>query len=211
VKLAHRNGWDVAIHAIGDLAVTNALGAISEGRKAHPGDRRDSIEHVQLFRPADLQLFKALGAVASIQPVFVPTDWLPAIRRWGEGRCVNAYAWKTLAAAGIAVQLGSDAPVEPIDPILGLHAAVTRETPQGNPPGGWCPSEKLTLEEGLSGFTRTAAWTARREATLGKIREGMWADLTIFAEDLFKMPPAAWLSVPVEMTVVDGEIVYRRE
>jgi hypothetical protein len=211
IRTAYAAGWDVAIHAIGDLAVTNCLYAIEAARKTHPGPRRDRIEHVQLFRPSDLSLFKDLGVVASVQPVFVPTDWIPAEKRWGHTRCTHSYAWKTLAETGVPVQFGSDAPVEPIDPILGLQAAVTRQTTAGEPAGGWCPSQRLTLEESIRGFTRVAAWTARKEEVLGTIAPGKWADLTVFCRDLFQVPAENWPSVGIEMTVVGGEIVYRKE
>jgi predicted amidohydrolase YtcJ len=210
IRLAYSFGKDVAIHAIGDLAVTNALTAISAARKAHPGARRDRVEHVQLVRRQDLALFRDLDVVASVQPVFVPTDWQPASRRWGTDRCRSSYIWKSIREAGVRHQFGSDAPVEPIDPLLGLQAAVTRMTPSGEPEGGWYPEEKLTLEEAIEGFTRTAAWSSRKEDRLGSLSPGKLADLTVFHRDLFDVPAAEWASVETEMTVIDGEVVYSR-
>lgn len=210
-RLAYQHGWDVAIHAIGDRAVTNALQAIAEARKAYPGERRDRIEHVQLIRPEDVVLFRDLGVVASVQPAFVPSDWQVAENRWGPCRCRHAYIWKSLLQAGIPVQFGSDAPVESIDPLLGLHAAVTRQTPTGEPPGGWFPEERLTLEEGIRGFTVVSAWTSRQEKNLGSLSPGKWADLTVFEQDISRLPPDLWPSVDVEMAVVHGEIAYRKE
>ncbi len=102
IKLAYSRGCDVAIHAIGDLAVTNALESIAAARKQYPGDHRDRLEHVQLHRPQDLSLFHELAVVASVQPVFIPTDWEPADKRWGPQRCRYAYAWKSLLQAGSA-------------------------------------------------------------------------------------------------------------
>lgn len=210
IKLAYSLGCDVAIHAIGDLAVTNALESIAAARKQFPGDHRDRLEHVQIYRPRDLSLFHDLAVVASVQPVFIPTDWAPANRRWGPQRCRYAYAWKSLLEAGLRVQFGSDAPVESINPIYGIHAAVTRQTMHGEPPGGWFPEQKLSLEESITGFTATAAWSARREDKLGAIAPGKWGDLTVYSQDLFSIPFENWLDIETEMTVVDGEVVYNK-
>jgi len=113
--------------------------------------------------------------------------------------------------AGIRLQFGSDAPVEPIAPILGIQAAVTRQTPEGDPPGGWFPEERLTLEEAIAGFTQVAAWNAGRPEVTGTLSPGKWADLTVFHRDLFQVSPEEWPAVGVEMTVVGGEVAYRKE
>ncbi len=212
IQRAYEHNWDISIHAIGDKAVTNCLEAIAAAREIYPGERRDSIEHVQLLRPQDRALFRDLGVVASVQPVFLPTDWPVAEKRWGRDRCQSGgYAWKSILNAGIPMQFGSDAPVEPIRPVLGLQAAVTRQTTQGEPPGGWFPKENLTLEESINGFTMIPAWTARKENNLGTVAPGKWADLSIFEQDLFRLPPDQWHTVDVEMTIVDGEIVFQKE
>ena len=208
VRLAYRHGWDVAIHAIGDLALTNALESIASVRKPYKGEHRDRVEHVQIFRPDDLPLFHELGVTASVQPVFLGTDWAPADKRWGSQRCRNAYAWKSLLQANLRLQFGSDAPVESINPLLGIHAAVTRQDADGQPPGGWFPEQKLSLEQSLAGYSSEAAWGTRRENQLGTIEPGKWADLTVFHRDLFDIAPQEWLSVKPAMTVVHGEVVY---
>jgi len=210
IKLAYSRGCDVAIHAIGDLALTNALESIVAARKQYPGEHRDRIEHVQIYRPQDLSLFHDLGVVASVQPVFLGTDWAPADKRWGSERCRNAYAWKSLLEAKLRVQFGSDTPVESINPIYGIHAAVTRQDASGQPDGGWFPEQKLSLEETIVGFTAVAAWNTRREDQLGSIVPGKWADLTVFERDLFNLTPEEWLSVKTAMTMVHGEVVYRK-
>jgi len=209
IRLAYSFGCDVAIHAIGDLAVTNALESIAAVREKSPGDHRDRLEHVQLHQPQDLRLFQELAVTASVQPVFLPTDWKPADKRWGLQRCRYAYAWKSLLEAGLKVQFGSDAPVEPINPIYGIHAAVTRQTLRGEPAGGWFPEQRLTLEEAFSGFTAAAAWIGRREDRLGAIAAGKWADLTVFEQDLFSLAPEDWPAVATGMTMVHGEVVYK--
>ena len=135
IELAYRRGFHVAIHAIGDKAVTHCLLAISGARASHPGLKRDRIEHVQIYRPEDLALFRELGVVGSVQPRFVSTDWCVAEKRWGAARCQTGYAWRSLMNAGIPLLFGSDAPVEPLAPISGLQAAVTRQTPEGTTAG----------------------------------------------------------------------------
>jgi hypothetical protein len=101
--------------------------------------------------------------------------------------------------------------VESINPLLGLHAAVTRQDPNGQPSGGWFPDQCLSLEESIRGFTSVAAWNSRREDRLGVVEPGKWADLTIFERDLFNLSPDEWLSVKPAMTIVHGEVVYRAE
>ena len=165
---------------------------------------------MQLVRPRDFAVFEDMDVVASVQPVFLPTDWKPAEKLWGAERCEKAYAWKTIRDAGVRHQFGSDAPVEPIRPILGIQAAVTRKGIDGNPDGGWYPNQKLSLEETIEGFTKTAAWTSRKESELGSVEPEKMADITIFSRDLFETPPEEWHEVDVEMTVVNGEIVYRK-
>ena len=210
---AYETGFDVAVHAIGDRAVTQALNAIARGRNATAGNRphRDRVEHVQLCRVQDLALFKKLGVCASVQPVFLPTDWQVAEDKWGKARTrEGGYAWKTIADAGIPMMFGSDAPVEPIAPLLGLHTAVTRQTLSGIPAGGWHPEQQLSLEQAITGYTRLPAWSAGKVDCLGIIKPGFLADLTIFEQNLFHVPPAKWSEVNVEMTIVDGEIAYSR-
>jgi len=208
VELAYRNGGDVGVHAIGDLAVTHVLNAIAAARGRFPGPWRDRIEHVQLFHPDDLRRFCDLGVVASVQPVHLLTDRPIAEKRWGLTRCRHAYAWRSLLRSGIRLQFGSDAPVEPINPLLSFHAALTRQDLSGEPSEGWFPDERLRLEEVIHAFTRVPAWVSRKENDLGSLGPGRKADLVVFAEDLFQMPPGQVFSVPVEMTMVDGEVLF---
>jgi predicted amidohydrolase YtcJ len=210
IELAYRHGGDVAVHAIGDLATSNVLDAIEGARKTHPGPWRDRVEHVQLMHPGDFARFRAMDVVASCQPVHLHTDMLVAEKKWGMDRCKYGYAWKSMLRAGIKVQFGSDAPVEHINPLLSFHAAIARQNPAGEPAAGWFPSERLTLEETLHAFTVVPAWTSRREAQLGTLAPGRIADITVFAEDLTKLSSERLSSVQVEMTMVGGDLVYRR-
>ena len=210
VMEAYQNGYSVAIHAIGDKAVTNSLKAIESAREVFPGGWRDRIEHVQLFRPSDLPLFRRLGVVASVQPVHLATDWATAEKKWGLERCRTGYAWRSLLRGRIPLQFGSDVPVEPLNPLLGLQAAVTRQDLRGNPPGGWFPEERLSLEESIKAFTALPAWCSRKERYLGAVTPGRWADLTVFSQDLSRIPPEQWALAEVAMTIVNGEIVYQK-
>lgn len=210
IELAYRHGGGVAIHAIGDLATTNALSALEAARRTFPGPKRDRIEHVQLMHPPDFARFRAMDVVASCQPVHLHTDMLVAEKKWGTDRCRYGYAWKSMLREEIKLQFGSDAPVEHINPLLSFHAAMTRQRPDGQPEAGWFPAQKLSLEETLHAFTAVPAWVSRKEDRLGVLKPGMLADLAVFAEDLSTLPPEKLLAVKVELTVVGGEVVYRQ-
>jgi len=210
VELAYRFGGDVGVHAIGDQAVTNVLEAIQASRKRHPGPRRDRIEHVQLLHPDDFAVFHDLDVVASVQPVHLLTDMPVAEKKWGMDRCRYSYAWKSMLKAGIRLQFGSDAPVEAINPLLSFHAAVTRQSLSGEPKDGWFPAEKLTLEEVIRAFTQMPAWVSRKESQLGSLAPGKKADLVIFSQNLFQTAQDRLASVNVEMTMVNGEVLYNR-
>ncbi len=210
IELAYQAGGDVGVHAIGDQAVTDVLQSIAGARKRCPGTRRDRIEHVQLFHPDDLPHFRDLGVVASVQPVHLLTDMPVAERKWGMDRCRFSYAWKSMLKAGVPLQFGSDAPVESINPLLSFHAALTRQSLSGEPRDGWFPDERLTLEEIIHGFTAVPAWVSRRENQLGTLAPGKKADFVVFSRDLFQTAPAHLASVEVEMTMVNGEVVYQK-
>ncbi|MGA6927495.1 MAG: amidohydrolase, partial [Desulfosarcina sp.] len=209
VAQACSQGWSVAIHAIGDKAVTHALDAIAGARQSFPGRLPDRIEHIQVSRPEDLRRFCPLGVVASVQPIFVATDWPAADRLWGK-RCCRGYVWKTMLETGIATQFGSDSPIEPIDFRFGLHAAVTRQTVDGQPAGGWYPDQRLTLAQAIRGFTFQPAITSGKGASLGTLSPGKWADMTVFRQNLFDLTPDEWLTAEAEMTIVEGEIVFQQ-
>ena len=208
VEFAYERRFGVMIHAIGDKAVTNALESIADVRKRYPCRPRDRIEHVQLFRPRDLQLFKDHNITASVQPVFLATDRFIAEKKWGKKRCKNSYAWRTLMNKKIPFQFGSDAPVESVNPLLGIFTAVERKDYNDKTNDKWFSEQSLTLEEAIVGFTRQAAFTSGRENELGIIAPGKLADLTIFNQDLFCVPKDQWPKIEVEMTIINGEIVY---
>jgi predicted amidohydrolase YtcJ len=130
--------------------------------------------------------------------------------RVGEGRLAGAYAWRKVLDAGGRLALGSDFPVERVDPLLGLHAAVTRQDLDGAPAGGWLPGERLDRDEALRGFTLDAAWSLFLDGEVGSLEVGKRADLVVFAADPMTVPEAELGRVPIDLTLVDGEVVYRR-
>ena len=212
VREADAASFQLAVHAIGDRANALVLDAFEKAAAANgPRERRFRIEHAQVVRKADLDRYKRLGVIASIQPSHCIDDMRWAERRIGTKRARDAYNFRSFIAAGIPVAFGTDWFVEPLDPRLGLYAAVTRERPEGGPRGGWFPEEKLTLDEALDRYTRGSAYAEFAERGKGTLEAGMLADLVVFAADLFQVPPRRILTTPVDLTVVGGRVVFERE
>ena len=203
VARAAAAGIAVAIHAIGDRAVGVALDAIAPTRATHPA-LRQRVEHVQLVRPADVARFGALGIIPSMQPIHATSDRDLVDRYWGADRARRAYPWRSLAAAGATLAFGSDAPVEPIGPLRGIHAAVDRRRP--GDAERWQPQEALTLDDAIAGYTSGAAYATGREHEAGTLAVGMRADATVIDRDLAALPPEEWVDAAVRATVVDGVI-----
>ncbi|TMW71734.1 amidohydrolase [Alteribacter natronophilus] len=195
----------VAIHTIGDLALEYAVDAL----EAHPPPEgmRDRLIHLQVTAPDLLDRLQKLPVVLDIQPRFVASDFPWVEQRLGKDRLSHSFAWKTYMNMGIACAGGSDAPIEPPDPLLGIHAAVTRRKP-GESHSGYLPDEKLTLFEALRLFTTGSASAIVKEQERGLIKEGYTADFTVFDRDLFELEPDEWLDCKVTMTVVDESIMY---
>lgn len=209
VEKAHSMGFGVAIHAIGDKAVSNSLEAIHRSRSKEIPNVSDRIEHIQLVRSSDLDLFVQYGVFAAVQPVFLPTDMDLAETLWGIKRCENAYKWKSILDKGIPAVFGSDAPIEPSNPMLGIHAAVNRTKLDHTPKGGWFPEQKLTLEQCIRGYTLTAATLSGREHLAGSIEKGKFTDFTVLNDDIFEIPLESIKDVTCAMTVINGEIVHQ--
>ena len=213
VDRAHRSGLSVAVHAIGDAAnraVLDALAAVArQPRTAVTPALPHRIEHVQLLHPADVPRLAELGVVASMQPIHATSDMEIADAHWG-ARSEWAYAWRTLLQAGTALAFGSDCPVESLDPLRGIHAAVTRRRPDGSPgEAGWHPAQRLTVAEAVSAYTRGAAYAAGQESVSGSITRGKLADLVVLSRDIFTCDPMDILDTEVLATVLDGRFVYR--
>jgi predicted amidohydrolase YtcJ len=208
---ADAGGYQLAVHAIGDRANSLVLSAFERAVAAHgPRDRRLRIEHAQVVRKADLVRYKALDVIASIQPSHCIDDMRWAEKRIGPVRARDSYNFRSFLAAGVRVAFGTDWFVEPLDPRLGLYAAVTRELPEGGPPGGWLPDEKISLEDAIDLYTRGSAYAEFADERKGTLEAGKLADLVVFAKDLFAVRPREILGTPVDLTVAGGRVVFER-
>jgi predicted amidohydrolase YtcJ len=207
VDIAVGARFQVAIHAIGDAGIGSVLDAYQAAEKAHPGDLRLRVEHLQVLAEQDLQRVVATHAIASMQPTHATSDMPWAEARVGKQRILGAYAWRTMLDQGVPLAFGSDFPVEEVGPLLGIYAAVTRQDAAGNPPGGWYPAQRMTLDEAIAAFTRGAAYAEFAEKFRGTIAPGYNADLTVFDRPL--KPDRSLLETRVQMTVVGGQIVYQ--
>lgn len=212
VAKAKRCGVQAATHAIGDRGNRNVLDAYARalGDDA-TGDHRWRIEHAQVLAPEDLPRLARLHVIASMQPTHATSDMPWAEDRVGHARIVGAYAWRQLRDSGARLALGSDFPVESVDPRLGLYAAAMRADAQGLPLGGWYPNEKLTAFEALRGFTIDAAFAGFAERDVGSLEVGKRADFVVLEEDPLAISPAALRALTVEATYVDGKPVFERK
>ncbi len=212
-RLARLHGYQIATHAIGDLAIHQVLDAYEQAGVRAELNLRFRIEHAQVLLPTDIvrRRFSNLGVIASVQPSHATSDMEWAGARLGAERLSNAYAWRTLLQTGTRICAGSDFPVEEADPRLILHAAVTRTNKNGQPAGGFMPEQRLSVGEAIAAMTSDAAYAVFAEERLGQIRVGRPADLTLLAGELSltqSPPPADLWSRPVLMTVVGGRVVY---
>ena len=209
MRQAHGCGLQVGTHAIGDRGNRIVLDAYAKvlGDEATTTDHRWRIEHAQVIAPEDIPRFGQMHVIAAMQPTHATSDMPWAETRVGPERIAGAYAWRQLLDSGARLALGSDFPVESVDPRLGLHAAVTRTDLEGHPTGGWRPQERLTREEALRGFTLDAAYAGFAEEEVGSLEVGKRADFVVLGADpLADDVPLATL--PVRATYVDGEAVY---
>jgi predicted amidohydrolase YtcJ len=205
-----RAGLVPAVHAIGDRANREVLDLLERLRDVRPDVPR-RIEHAQLLTHEDIPRFAELGVAVSAQPIHATQDMAKVDRHWGD-RGRFAYPFASLLASGAALAFGSDSPVETMDPLAGLHAAVMRRNARGEPDGGWYPDERLSLENALRAYTSGSARPTGEEAGAGRIAEGCFGDFVVLSRDLFEMnEPMEMLQASVEMTVVGGEVVYDGE
>ncbi len=226
VARAIAGGLPVAVHAIGDAANRRVLDAVEAALRwaevEGPGSAESAahtrapepriqlpnrIEHAQIVHPHDLPRFAKLGVVASMQPLHAVSDMETAERLWGE-RCATAYAWRSLRDAGAILAFGSDAPIEPLNPWLGVRAAVTRQRLDGTPPGGWYPAQRLRVADALWSFAAGPAHAAGAAHELGTLTPGKLADLAVLSADPFKIDPSHLHTITSELTMIEGEIVW---
>ncbi len=205
-------GFQINFHAIGDRANRAALDIFEAVAKANgPRDRRDRIEHAQVMSLEDLPRFAQLKVIASMQPSHETTDMRWAGSRIGPDRAKGAYAWASLLKSGARLAFGTDYPVEPITPMRGLYACVTRELPDGGPAGGWQPQEKISLEDCIRAYTSGSAYAQFEEGKKGELKPGEYADFVVLSNDLTKIPPQQYTKTTVLLTVVGGRTVYEQE
>jgi len=201
------------IHAIGDAANRIALNAFEAALQQTGKDGRDvrfALEHAQVLTPEDLPRVARLGVIASMQPLHATEDMHFAEARLGAARLKGAYAWKTLLESGAVVATGTDYPVSPYNPFYTLHAAVTRQDRDNNPPGGWRPEEALTREQALYAATMAGAYAMHAEDILGSIEIGKLADFVVIPVDYMTIPAEDIWKITPDMTVVGGDVVYSR-
>jgi len=208
---AAMDGFQVAVHAIGDAANAQLLEAVEELALTYKGDRRWRIEHAQIVDPADITRFGRNGIIASMQPVHQTSDWRMAEARMGMERLGGAYAWRSMLANGAPLAFGSDFPVESANPFHGLAVAVSREDAQGQPAGGWLPEQKVTMAQALSGFTRDAAFAGFAEERLGTLERGKLADFIFIDRDIFAVSPREVRETQVLETWLGGRKVWQRK
>ncbi|HEX5706738.1 MAG TPA: amidohydrolase, partial [Pyrinomonadaceae bacterium] len=229
-------GFQIALHAIGDRANRMALdGFLAASKNPHDVGvalqvdksftraevaamkreieeehrrRRHRVEHAQVVAPTDFARFRDLEVIASMQPSHAISDKRWAQDRLGEYRVLGAYSWHAMKSFGVRVAFGTDWPVEPISPYLGLYAAVTRQSTEGDPAGGWWPQERLTIEDAIRFYTAGAAYASFEEREKGQIAEGMLADLVVHTRDLLTVKPEEILKTEAALTIFDGRVVH---
>jgi predicted amidohydrolase YtcJ len=219
VRLADARGWQLLTHAIGDRAIRMALDAYAHAERSNPPaarGRRHRIEHVETVDPADIGRFGALGVIASMQPFHgSPSDaqidvWT---RNIGEDRASRGWPYRSISRSKGRLAFGSDWPVVSLNPMLGVHTAVTRTTPEGRPQAGWYADERLPLKAAIDAYTSAAAWGSFDEQRKGTLKPGMLADIVVLSRDIFsaKAKTSDLASVHVVLTVFDGDVVYQRD
>lgn len=202
-------GVATAIHAIGDRANHEVLNIYERARGLQPALPR-RVEHAQLLSDQDLPRFAALGVSASVQPIHATQDMAKVDRHW-VGRAQGAYRFASLLRSGANVAFGSDTPVETMDPIAGIHAAVTRRNAAGRPEGGWYPAERISVDQAILAYTFGAAAAVGDDATLGRIAPGYHGDFVVLSNDMTREgDPMRIPAARADITVVGGEVVYER-
>jgi len=204
--------FQVNVHAIGDGAnriVMDNFEALIRGTGTE--EQRHRIEHAQILRFEDILRFNELGVIPSMQATHATSDKNMAQDRIGEVRIHGAYAWRKLLDTGVIIANGSDFPVESPNPFFGLHAAITRQDQDNQPPGGWFPEERMTHEEALLSFTLDAAYAAHQEDVLGTLEPGKKADFILVDQDVFEVAPQEIWKTDVFQTWVGGRLIHDDE
>jgi predicted amidohydrolase YtcJ len=211
IRGADEAGLQISIHAIGDRAIHTVLDLFERAEHENGvSDRRFRIEHVQHLRPSDAARFAPLGVIASMQPYHAIDDGRWAVKELGPERIRSSYAWRLLLDRGATLAFGSDWPVAPLDPLMGIYAAATRRTADGKNPKGWVPEQCISVVEAVHAYTVGSAFAEHQEGVKGSLQPGKLADLIVLTEDIFHVPSNELDKVRVHMTVFDGRIIYQR-
>jgi len=206
-----RNRLQICVHAIGDRANAFMLDLYEKIKKENPPwERRFRIEHAQHLRKEDIKRFAEIGVIASVQPYHCIDDGVWAENRIGPERIKTTHVYHSLIKSGAVVAFGTDWPVAPLNPLLGIYAAVTRRTVEGKNPNGWNPEEKISVEEAIKCYTLNAAYASYEEKVKGSIEVDKLADFVVLSDDILSLDPVKIKDVFVEMTVFDGDIVFER-
>ncbi len=209
-KAALETDMGVNTHCIGIRGNRLCLDAYERALKENPKeDHRFRIEHAQIVRPQDIRKFVDLGVIPAMQPTHCTSDMYFVEERIGPSRAKGAYAWRDFLNAGLRIPCGSDFPVESVNPLYGIYAAVTRQDPSGWPEGGWFPDQVMTIEEAIRGYTIWAAYGAFNENILGSIEVGKLADFTVLDKDILELEPKEILETKVVFTIVSGKVAYK--
>lgn len=213
---ADREGFRVRFHACGDGAVRLGLDCFEDAEKINGSrDARHTIEHIEVIHPDDIERFSKLGVIASMQPEhmaaaerFVDNDYLS---RLGKDR--EPYTWpiKSLKNSGARIAFGSDFPVVELNPLTEVYRAVTRVHNDAQPAGGWNPNEKINLADALRGYTLGSTYGAFGENELGTLEKGKLADVIVLDRNLFDIPPEEIRNARIQLTLMDGKIVFEEE
>jgi len=204
-------GLQLSLHAIGDRAISDVLDLFDRlARTNGPRDRRPRVEHDQHTHPRDFARHVPLGAIASVQPYHAIDDGRFLEKRIGRERSLSTYAFRSFLDHGVRMAFGSDWPVAPLDPLLGLDAAVNRRTLDGKHPGGWFPEQKVTLAQAIRAYTLDAAYAAFLDDRTGSLTPGKYADLVVLDMDLFAVPADRIKGAKVDLTMLAGRVVYER-
>jgi predicted amidohydrolase YtcJ len=209
-EMAAAHGFQIAIHAIGDAANAQVISVYEQLSKRYGSQRRWRIEHFQIADPADIPRLAPAGIIASMQPTHQTSDRLMAEKRLGPNRLAGAYAWQTVLKSGAKLAFGTDFPVESPNPFPGLSAAISRQDVEGQPPGGWIPSELLSFEQALQAYTRGAAYAGFAEDKIGSLEPGKWADFVIVDRDPTKVDPQSLARAQVLETWIAGKKIWER-
>jgi predicted amidohydrolase YtcJ len=209
---ADRAGLQIAVHAIGDKANKAILDMFAEVEKRNGGrDRRLRIEHAQHLRPEEIKRFGSQRVIASMQPYHAIDDGRWAENRIGPERAKGTYAFRSLLDSGAILAFGSDWFVAPMEPLMGIYAAVTRRTLDGKRPNGWVPEQKITIAEAVEAYTLGSAYASFDEKIKGSIEVGKLADIAVLSDDIFKIKPEEIEKVKVVITIFDGKVIYDKK